>query len=184
MSAMLPRQKISVQEYERMIEAGELTEYDRVELLRGEIVDKMTIGDHHASSVARIVRLFTLKCGERAFVYPQNPLVLDDSEPEPDVQLLVWKDDLYRSGKPRGNDVLLLIEVADTTFDLDRDVKAPLYAESGIRECWLLDLNDEQLHVFRQPNLGVYADERTLTAQEWIRPLAFPDLEISVRDLL
>src|SRR4051812_32731465 len=114
--------RFSVEEYERMTELGILTENDRVELIRGEILEKMTIGDRHAACVYRLSELLFLAVARAAIVGVQNPIRLADSEPEPDVTLLRRRADFYASGKPTPADVVLLTEVADTTLDFDRDV--------------------------------------------------------------
>src|SRR4051794_17446086 len=99
--------RFSVDDYEQMIEFGILTENDRVELIRGEIIDKMPIGDPHIASVNRLNRLLNRRVGDLAIVSVQNPIRLADSEPEPDVALLQPREDFYASGKPRPADVLL-----------------------------------------------------------------------------
>src|SRR3954451_2047015 len=113
--------RYSVDDYEEMIRLGVLTENDRVELIRGEIVAKMPIGRRHLFSVNRLNRIFNRRLGEAAIVSIQNPIVLPDSEPEADVTLLRPRADEYASGKPRPGDVLLLVEVSDSTLNYDRD---------------------------------------------------------------
>jgi Uma2 family endonuclease len=173
-----------VDDYEEMIRLGVLTENDRVELIRGEIVARMPIGDRHLVSVNRLNRLYNRRLGDLVIVSIQNPVRLDDSEPEPDVSLLRPREDEYASGKPRAADVLLLIEVSDSSLDYDRDVKKPLYAESGITESWIVYLVDECLEVYRNPRPdGTYEIERVLSRGESTDVVALPGLVVAVDEL-
>ena len=150
--------RFRVQDYERMVADGILTEDDRCELIRGEIVEKMTIGDRHAACVNRLTRILVRLVGDRAIVAVQNPIRLADSVPEPDIALLRPRADFYADGKPGPEDVLLVIEVADASLAYDRAVKLPLYAENGIEACWIVDLNDSAVLVHRQPAGGSYSE--------------------------
>jgi Uma2 family endonuclease len=138
MVLQVSRRLFSVQEYHRMLDSEILTERDRVELIRGEIIRMSPIGRRHAACVNRLNDLLQKKLGIRALVSIQNPVELDDnSEPQPDVVLLRRKNDYYESGHPQAEDILLLIEVADTTVESDREIKIPTYAGYGIVEVWL-----------------------------------------------
>ena len=173
--------KLSIDKYEQMIRAGILTENDRVELIRGELLDKMPIGDAHVEVVNRLNRKFTKLLDESVTVSIQNPLVLADSEPEPDVALYTRR----AAGKARPGDVHLVIEVADSSLEFDRTVKLPLYAEAGIRELWIVNLLDERLEIYRQPQLdGTYAQATSHQAGEEFEPLAFAGLKLAVSDIL
>jgi Uma2 family endonuclease len=177
--------RFTVPEYERMVALGILKEDARVELIRGEIVAKMPIGDPHIACVNRLTRLLVRAAGDRAIVSVQNPIRLADSMPEPDISLLAPRDDFYASGKARPADVLLAIEVADTSVDDDRDVKRPLYAEAGIGEYWIVNLLDRCLEVYRQPQAdGTYADARTLRPGDAADVLALPGLTLAVADVV
>lgn len=181
MSLGFVHHKLSVEKYERMIRAGILTENDRVELIRGELLDKMPIGDLHVETVNRLTRKFARLLDEAVTVSVQNPVVLPDSEPEPDVALYTRRT----GGKARAADVHLVVEVADSSLEFDRTVKLPLFAEAGIREFWIVNLIDEQVEVYRQPRLdGTYADSFTLKRGEDAEPLAFPGLRLSVAEIL
>ena len=175
----------TVNEYDRMIEEGILSKKDNVELINGEIVAKMSIGKKHALGVRRLVRLFGSTVSDRAIVDPQNPLVLDDSEPEPDVNLLRLCEDLYATRKPRANDVLLLIEVADFSLDDDREVKGPLYARNRIAEYWIVNLIDDCLEVYRSPRTnGTWRKKLILERGDKVEILALPGIFFNVADLL
>jgi Uma2 family endonuclease len=177
--------RFTVDEYHRMIDAGILHEDERVELIHGELVCSMPIGDRHAGCVNRLnFGLGTWFAG-RTIVSVQNPVVLADSEPQPDIALLAPRQDFYSSGKPRPADVQLLIEVADSTFDDDRDVKGPLYAENAIPEYWIVNLNDDTVHVFRGPRSdGTWASDQQFTRGGTLTVAALPGVSVPVSDVL
>jgi hypothetical protein len=185
MALTLVRHRFSVDEYERMIEYGILTEDDRVELIRGEIIKKMAIGDPHAASVKRLNRLLGATFAGRSLLSIQDPIRLIDSEPEPDVALLLPQADFYLSGKPRPADSLLLIEVSDSSLEYDRQVKLPMYAETGISEFWIVNLEDDWLEVYRQPtSAGIYHDVRYLKRGQTIDIAAMAESMLAVDDIL
>jgi Uma2 family endonuclease len=185
MPLTLVRHRFKVDDYEQMIARGILREDDRVELIRGEIIEKMPIGDPHASSVIRFNRILGKTFGDAVLIGVQSPIRLDDSEPEPDLCLLVPRDDFYLSGKPRPADILLLIEVSDTSLEFDREVKRPLYAEAGIRELWIVNLEEESLEVHRDPTPeGQYRDISVLRRGQEVEIAAFPGIKLAVADLL
>lgn len=185
MPQMRTRYRFSVDDYEQMIEFGILDENRRIELIRGEIIDKMPIGDRPMAGVNRLNRCLSRGVGDRAIVSVQNPIRFPDSEPEPDVALLRPREDFYESGKPRPADVLLIIEVADTTVDYDRDEKRPLYAEAGVPEYWIVNLIDDAVEVHRQPRPdGTYADVRVLRRGQQLDIAALPGLTITVDAVL
>jgi Uma2 family endonuclease len=180
-----PRFRWTVDEYEKMIRHGILTENHKVELIRGEIVPTMSIGDLHASCLNRLVELFFDLVGKSATISVQNPIRLADSEPEPDVTLLVRRADFYAAGKPRPADVYLVLEVADASLAYDREVKAPLYAENGIAEYWIVNLVDRCLEVCRQPRAdGTYGDVQTLRPGESVALALLPAVSVAVADLI
>jgi Uma2 family endonuclease len=155
----LPRHRLTVEEYHRMAEAGVLAPDARVELIEGEVIDMAPIGSRHASAVNRLTDLLTLATRGRAIVQVQGPVRLSDrSEPEPDFALLKPRADYYRDALPSPADVLLLIEVAESTQRYDRTVKAPLYARHGIPELWVIDLENTLVHFCRRPAGDTYAD--------------------------
>jgi Uma2 family endonuclease len=185
MAVALKRRRFTVDDYYRMAEVGILTEDDRVELLDGEIVEMSPIGSVHGGHVKRLNALFTSQLGARVVVSVQDPVRLSRfSEPQPDVTLLRPREDFYARAHPRPEDVLLLIEVADTSVETDRRVKLPLYAGAGVREVWLLDLPAERVEIHRQPTAFGYSEIRTLARGQGLSPQAFPDLALGVEDLL
>ena len=185
MAIQNPKRLISVDEYHRMAEDGLFAQDERVELIEGEIVEKMVIKNPHAAGVRRLDALFHRAVGGRVVIDVQNPVRLGDwSEPEPDVKLLAWRDDYYGSSAPTAQDVLLVVEVADSSVRYDREVKGPLYARQGIREYWLLNLPAGLLEVYRRPGPDGYREVRRLRHGDSIAPEAFPDAVFAVSDLL
>ena len=179
------RRLFTVQEYYRMAQAGILTEDDRVELNEGEIVAIAPIGSRHAACVRRSQEFFTLALGEVALVSVQSPVRLSEhTEPQPDLAILRRRPDFYAAGHPGPDDILLVIEVADTSVEYDRAVKLPLYARSGIPESWLVDLNQEVIEIYRDPSPSGYRTSWTVHRGERLSPLAIPDRELAVADLL
>ena len=175
----------TVEEYYRMAEAGILTEDDRVELLEGEITAMSPLGSRHAGCVDRLTSLLFKTVSGRALVRVQNPIRLSHrSEPQPDLTLLKPRADFYASAHPGPEDVLLLIEVAESSANYDRDTKFPLYARAGIGECWLVDLEARRVEIHRQPAPDGYRDVQRLVAGQSLTCLALPGLQIRVEDVL
>jgi Uma2 family endonuclease len=186
MSAVLlpSRMRFSVDRYHRMVAAGVLTEYDRVELIEGEIIEMSPIGTPHTATTARLNEWLSLGLARAATISVGGPLVLGDfSEPEPDLMLLRRREDFYRDQHPVAADVLLLIEVSDSSLAFDLGVKRALYARHGIREYWVVDLNGHCVHVHREPGEAGYASTRVCGTAESVSPLAFRALQLPVREL-
>jgi Uma2 family endonuclease len=186
MAVAVKHHRFTIDQYHRMIKAGILTKDDRVELIEGAIVEMAPIGTRHASTVDRINRLLVTRLGDRAIVRVQGPILLptEVSEPQPDVVVLRPRADFYRSAHPQPGDVLLVIEVADTTVEPDRRWKFPLYARAGLREAWLVDVNAERLELHGELGPAGYRRRRVLARDEAIAPVAFPGLTIEVAELL
>ncbi|HEY9084843.1 MAG TPA: Uma2 family endonuclease [Candidatus Tyrphobacter sp.] len=186
-SMALPVQhhRFSLGEYEAMVEHGILTPDDRAELLAGEIVEKMTIGSRHAACVKKVNRFFSTALGSRVLVGVQDPVRLPpDSEPEPDVTLLKARDDLYARNHPNPDDVLLPVEISDSSLELDRKIKLPLYAAAGIAEVWIVDLTSNAIEIYTEPYEGRYARAHTARGDDAIVPRAFPGLVVRAAELL
>lgn len=186
MAEAVTRRRFTVEEYHRMGEAGILRDDERLELIAGHIVVREPIGSHHAGTVDRLNRLWTLRLGDRVIVRVQNPVVLpqEASELQPDIMLLTPRADFYTGAHPTAADVLLLIEVADTSLLLDRRVKMPLYARAGIREAWLCDLTTGRVDVHRDVTGGRYASVRTFTSAQRLSVEALADVSLTVGELL
>jgi Uma2 family endonuclease len=172
-------------EYHTMLQAGILTEEDRVELIEGEILQMTPIGSRHAGCIKDLNGIFSQSLGKRAVVGVQDPVHLNDfSEPQPDLSVLQPRGDKYRGSHPGPDDVFLLIEVADSSTGHDRTLKVPLYGRCGIPECWLLDLPGGLLDVHRDPTPDGYRTRHRLRAGDTVSPLAFPDLVLDVATLI
>lgn len=157
MSTPTLRRQFSVDDYARMREAGILTEDDRVELIDGEIYCMSPLGSLHVALVNRLNRLLLPLVGMDAIISVQNAVRLDDySEPQPDIAVLHPEDHDYAAALPSAQDIFLVIEVADTSLDYDRDVKLPRYAESGIGEVWIVDAQQHIIEQYTQPLQGQY----------------------------
>ena len=176
--------RFTVGDYHRMAEAGILNEDSRVELIRGQIVDMAPIGAPHHGMVIRLTRLLPGVLAGRGILSVQNPVRLDDgSEPEPDVAVLRPRADDYTTATAGPTDVLLLIEVADTSLADDRAIKLPLYAESGIAECWIVNLVGRVVEVYRQPRNGRYDDVRSIAPGDVLDIALLPGVVLPVADL-
>jgi len=179
--AGLRRHRLTVAQYHRMADAGVLERDARVELVEGEIADMAPIGSRHAAAVNRLTRAFIAAVGARAIVSVQNPIRLGDrSEPQPDLALLRPRADFYASAAPTAADALLVVEVAQASAAYDRQVKVPLYAQHGVPEVWIVDLDDGLLRFYRALQSGRYAD---ITATETPGPTPVPGLEGVTVDL-
>ncbi len=182
--AIYQRHRLTVADYHRIGKAGIVSEDARVELIEGEIIDMAPIGSEHAAVVRRLIRLFDRVIGEQAIVSAQDPVCLSNfSEPEPDIALLRYRKDFFRHAHPRPDDVLLIVEVADTSLRYDREVKLPLYARYGIREVWIVDLENRCLHLFREAAEGGYKQVQTIERPGVMAPLQLPNCGIDLSGL-
>jgi Uma2 family endonuclease len=177
---------LTVEEYHRMGEVGIFARNERVELIRGEIYKMTPIGNRHATSVRRLVHFFHQRFGAHALLDVQNPVLFPEqaSEPQPDVVLLRYQEDFYGSGHPQPKDVLLLVEVAESSTVYDRKLKLPLYAQSGIAEFWLVDLKKARIWVHRHPTPEGYRKVQEYRRGEEVSPEAFPDERFAVDEIL
>lgn len=176
--------RYSVDDYEEMVRRGVLTENDRVVLIRGEIVPKMAIGPKHSLCVKRFNHLLVPRTVGRAIVGVQDPIRLDDSEPEPDLSLALPPIERYTTRHPGPADLLLVVEVADSSLDDDRNIMRPLYAEAGIVEFWIVNLVDECLDVYRDPRPdGTYGYDRVFRRGESVEVAALPGVVVAVDEL-
>jgi Uma2 family endonuclease len=179
----LARRRFTVHDYHRMGEAGILHEDDRVELIEGEIVEMATIGTRHFSCVNRLTRLLVMNVGDEAVVSVQNPVRLNEhTEPQPDLAMISPRD--YRLSLPKPEDVLLLIEVSDTTLAYDRGLKLQLYARSGIREVWIVDPAGETIGRHTDPSGDGYRRADQARRGQALESIALPGLTPSVDAVL
>ena len=185
MSTQVPRRRFTTDEYQRMAEAGILAEDDRVELIDGEIVQMSPMGTRHASCVDRLNAVFTARLRARAIARVQSSIILNRyTQPQPDLSLLRPRDDFYVEHHPGPADVLLVVEVVDSSGTYDRHIKLPLYARAGIPEAWVLDVVQHVVEVYRRPALRGYCDRRELRRGQRVAPVAFPRTGFAVTDLI
>jgi Uma2 family endonuclease len=185
MSVQLARRHFTVDDFARMVEAGILTEDDRVELIDGEILEMSPIGSAHAACVKLLNSILSQRSSGRYIVSVQDPIVLTNStEPEPDIALLRHRRDYYAKALPRARDTYLVIEVADSSVDYDRDVKIPLYATSGIKEAWLVDLNSDLVEVYDRARGGIYQRCRRFGRGEVVESRFVGQPSLNINDLL
>lgn len=185
---MLPRVKhypISVELYHIMAERGTFAPDDRVELIDGEIIEMSPIGSRHARVVDFLNDFLVKRIDGNYIVRIQNPIVVGDlSEPQPDIAVVARRDDFYRDGHPTGKDVALVVEVSDSTIAFDRSRKLPKYAEAGIPETWLIDLESEHVEVHFSPKETAYGIVKIFLRGETAVSETLPALNLPVSDIL
>ncbi|WP_346291192.1 Uma2 family endonuclease [Sphaerothrix gracilis] len=182
------KRSFTVAQYHQMAEAGIFTPDERIELIEGEVITVAAIGFRHAACVDRAAQLFFRKFGDKAIVRVQNPVQLGDrSEPQPDIALLHPKADFYATQHPTAADIFLIVEVADSSLEYDRQVRVPLYAQQNVIEVWLIDIEHSALSVYQQPLSGKYQTVKAYGCDQCdqsLSCLAFPEISIAMADLL
>ena len=167
MQVQLKRRAITKEAYCLMIEHGILTEYDKVELLNGEIIEMSPIGSLHAAVVNQIVECFFERLSKKVIVSVQNPLDIGgNSLPESDIILLKRKENHYTQSHPLASDALLVVEVSGSTFEKDKYVKVPLYAQAEIPQAWIVNLQENEIEVYRNPKDGRYKNIEIISSTD------------------
>jgi Uma2 family endonuclease len=185
MTIQVSRRLFTTSEYERMVEAGILGEDERLELLDGEVREMSPIGSRHVACVNRLNTLLNLHMRGQAIVSIQNPIRLSDySEPEPDIAILHARDDYYADALPVADDVLMIVEVADTSLAYDREDKLPRYAAALIAEVWIIDLEHDTVERYVRPLHDRYAEAATFQRGETLTTQLITPLAISITDIL
>ena len=175
----------TVEEYHQMAKAGIFHPEERVELIAGQIIRMSAKGTAHTAAVRRTAKVLRHLLFNQAEVYTQDPIQLNDfSEPEPDIAVVRIDPLDYADHHPTPSDVYLIIEVADSSFKYDRETKGKAYAQSGIVDYWVLDVNNRKLHVFREPTQEGYQSEVIFSEDASVSPLQFSELEIALQDIL
>ncbi|MCB9265217.1 MAG: Uma2 family endonuclease [Lewinellaceae bacterium] len=152
MAVKLAQRLITTEEYFKMAEAGILKQDDRVELIDGKIIEMSPIGSKHAACVDKIIATLNRLNNPDVLIRGQNPIRLNKySAPEPDVAIVRFSPDYYSSGHPSADDILLVIEVSDSSLEYDREIKLPLYASANIPECWIVNLEKREIEVYHSP---------------------------------
>ena len=181
----IAKRRFTADEYQLMGQAGILSEDDRVELIDGEVVEMTPVGTVHTSAVMRATHALMLAAGTRAGVRGQSPIRLGDhSEPEPDIVVVRWRDDFYKTAHPGPDDILLVIEMADTSLRYDRQIKVPLYARHGIVEYWLVDLTTSSITCYTSPDGNAYRNVSVHGRGEMMSPVSLLDFRVTTDDLL
>jgi len=178
------RLRFTVDEYYKMIELGMLKDYEKAEIIEGELIQKMPIGDKHASIVDVLNRFFIKNVSDDVRVRIQNPIRLTDyDEPEPDI---VLADLTKYDGKrhPRPPEILLIVEVSDSTLKYDRDTKLSLYAEAEIPEVWIVNLKNDIIEVHQKPNSGIYQLAQIFKRGDVLQSESLSNLELEVDKIL
>ena len=187
MSAQIDHPKrhlVTAQEYLRMGETGVCAPDARLELIEGEIFEMAPIGPPHSGAVITLNRLLILRAGERAAVSVQLPVIVGElSVPQPDFALLKPRRDNYSTAYPQRGDILLAIEVSDTTLRTDLRIKAPLYARAGIPEYWVVDVNESTVHVFREPGIEGYRKTLVAKGEDELAPVELPEVRLRVAEI-
>jgi len=178
------RTRISTNRYEMMVAAGVLTKYDRVELIEGDMLDMAPIGTKHSAITARLHELFVLAISSSATVVSGGPVNLGEfSEPQPDLMLLKRRSDFYSGKLPEAADVLLLIEVSDSSLSFDQGIKLNLYARYGVSEYWVVDVDGKRIITYGESGAKGYARTLEFAAADSVTPKNFPDLKIPVGEI-
>lgn len=179
------RRQFTVADYHRMRDAGIFSEDDRVELLDGDILQMSPIGPLHAAIVKRINTLLGKTPLGQLIVSVQDPIQLSDlSEPQPDIAILKYRSDYYGSTHPRPEDILLLIEVSDTSLEYDKKNKLPRYADSYIVEVWIIDIENQQIEQYSNPANGSYRTKQSWLHGQAITSIELPAFAVTVDDIL
>jgi Uma2 family endonuclease len=184
MNELLPRHRITVDEYYRMGEVGLLAPDSRTELIDGEVIDMAPVGSPHASTVDRLDSLLRPVLGDSARMRIQHPVRLDRySEPQPDLAVVLTRKDFYASRHPLPTDTLWLVEISHSTLRLDLNVKVPLYARHQVPEVWVVDLEHNRMHFFRSPQNGTYTDVSATDKPGVVALTSLPAVKVDLSEL-
>ncbi|NJM00611.1 MAG: Uma2 family endonuclease [Synechococcaceae cyanobacterium SM2_3_2] len=175
----------SVEDYHRMIENGLLTHDDRVELLEGIVSQMSPKGVSHVIISRWIAERFRERLGVGSYLLTQDPITLTEqgSEPEPDITIARGSMFDYTEHHPYPEDILLVIEVADSSIEIDKTIKMPIYARARIQDYWVVDIKAKEITIYRQPVEDSYQAVQAVTGRDRLSPLAFPEIAFQVQDL-
>ena len=178
------RTRISADRYQKMVATGVLTKYDRVELIDGDMLNMAPIGPPHSAVVARLTKQFVLSVVDSAIVSPGGSIRLGDySVAQPDLMLLKPRADFYAGQIPTPPDVLLLVEVSESSLAFDQSTKRALYARHGVEEYWVVDIPDKRVHVYRRPAGDGYPEAVECTLSDIVSPRALPAVQVTAGTL-
>ncbi len=172
---------ITIDDYHRMIKTGIIHEGERIELISGQIFNMAAKGTRHTVATTELMSELLLLLGRRAKIRCQDPITLpNNSEPEPDIVIARLREDNYLDSHPTPADIILVIEVADSTLSFDRNTKAPLYAAAGISEYWVVNLVDDRLEIYSQPESDIYTNIQVVLPPRSIHLPQFPEINLDI----
>ena len=185
LSPVLERKKFTVTDISQMVKVGILPEESGWELINGEIIHHMTVGSKHAGTVNKVNLILNRSVADKYIVAVQNPIRIDaDNEPEPDISVLKMREDFYAESHPEPVDILLVIEVSVSTVDFDREIKRKLYAQAGIGEYWLIDVEKGLIESYTKPKNGEYFEKKIYERDKSIRSKQVGNLELNVSEII
>jgi Uma2 family endonuclease len=172
---------LTVDDYHRMIETGIIPEGEHIELISGQICNMVAKGTRHTLCTRQLFKQLLNLIGDQADVQSQDPITLpNNSEPEPDIVIARLRDDNYATSHPTPVDILLVIEVADSSIDFDRNTKSPIYAAAGIDEYWIVNLIDNRLEIYSQPEGDIYTNTQIVLPPRSINIPHFPEITLDL----
>ena len=172
---------LTIDDYHRMIETGIIHEGEHIELISGQIFNMAAKGTRHTVANTELMSELFLLLGRKAKIRCQDPITLpNNSEPEPDIVIARLRSDNYVNSHPVPADLILVIEVADSTLSFDRNIKAPLYAAAGISEYWIVNLVDDRLEIYSQPEGSIYTNTQIILPPRLINLSHFPDITLNL----
>jgi Uma2 family endonuclease len=184
MVAVPERTRISADRYQKMVATGVLTKYDRVELVDGDMLNMAPIGTQHSATTARLTRLLVMSAGDSAIVSPGGSVRLGDySVPQPDLMLLKPRADFYSGQIPTAPDLLLLVEISDSSLAFDQGIKRALYSRHGVAEYWVVDVSGKRIHVYREPTGDGYAQALECTLSDVVSLRGLPGVQVTAGTL-
>ncbi len=185
MELALKKYHLTVDDFNYMAENGRFSPTDRLELIEGEIYEMSPIGRLHARCVKFLSAILNKLLSDKAIIGVQDPIILDDlTEPQPDISILRFQADFYKQSHPKPANILLIIEVADSTVEYDRTIKFPKYATAGIPEAWLINLEAERIEVHSNPKANTYGMVKIYQRGEEVSSETMPELKLEVDDIL
>jgi Uma2 family endonuclease len=185
MGIALNRYHFTVDDFNFLHDQGKFKPDDRLELIEGEIYEMSPIGSFHARCVDFLSNMLAALLFRKCIVRTQSPVILNDlNQPQPDLAVIRYQEDFYKHSHPKASDILLVIEVSDTTVELDRNIKFPKYASAHIPEAWLIDLRAERIEVHSDPKEETYGTVRIYQRGEEIFSETIPEIKFSVDNIL
>jgi Uma2 family endonuclease len=172
---------LTVDDYHRMIETGIISEGEHIELILGQVFNMVAKGTRHTLCTRQLFKQLLNLIGDQADVQSQDPITLpNNSEPEPDIVIARLRDDNYATSHPTPVDILLVIEVADSSIDFDRNTKLPIYAAAGINEYWIVNLIDSRLEIYSQPEGAIYTNTQIVLPPRLVNIPQFPEITLDL----